>query len=152
MENSVEKLKATGDLYVRRYDENMDLVEEKHIPNLVVSTGLNFMASRIHSNTASIMSHMAVGTGSAAVTGAQTTLGTEIARRVFNSNTVAANTVNYITTFPPGIATGPLVEAGIFDVVTANAGVMLCRTVFGVVTKGALDTVSITWTVTVNAV
>jgi hypothetical protein len=149
MGNVTEKTKATGDLFVRRYDEKMNLVEEKHIPNLVVTTGLNYMASRILSNAAGVMSHMAVGTGAVAPVAGNLGLGTEIRRQAFNSSTVSANTVTYQTTYTPGFGTGVLTEAGIFD--AASAGNMLCRTVFGVVTKGALDTVSITWTVTINA-
>jgi hypothetical protein len=41
-------------------------------------------------------------------------------------------------------------EAGIFNALTG--GDMLCRTVFPVVNKGADDTMSVTWTVTLNAV
>lgn len=152
MGNAIENLKATGELFVRRFDENMNMVEERHIPNLVVTSGLNYMASRVLSNTAAVMSNMAVGTSSTAAVAGQTLLGTELFRKAFNASSVSANTVTYQATFVPGTATGALTEAGIFDSGTANSGNMLCRTVFGVVTKGALDTVSITWTVTINAV
>jgi len=144
----VENIKASGELFVRRYDENMVLVEEKHVPNLVVSAGLAYMASRVFNNTTTVMSHLAIGTGSTVASAAQTTLVAETARLVFVSSSVSANTVTYATTFAPGVGTGALREAGIFN--AATVGTMLCRTIYGVVTKGVLDTVSITWTVTVN--
>ena len=41
-----------------------------------------------------------------------------------------------------------LTEAGIFN--ASSAGTLLCRTVFSVVTKGASDAMTITWTVTLS--
>ena len=122
MGNTVENLKATGELFVRRYDENMALVEERHIPNLVVTAGLNYMASRILSNTAPVMTNMAVGTGSTAAAAGQTILVSEIFRKAFNSSSVTANTVTYQATFVPGTATGALVEAGIHYLKGENMG------------------------------
>lgn len=76
-----------------------------------------------------------------------------------------ANTITYACTFLPGVGTGAIVEAGIFNDSTPSAteadnagsyasaitgGTMLCRTTFAVVNKGADDTMSITWTVTIS--
>jgi hypothetical protein len=70
-----------------------------------------------------------------------------------------ANTITYACTFLPGTGTGAIVEAGIFNdsspshtesVSSLVGGVMLCRTTFAVVNKGADDTMSITWTVTIS--
>jgi hypothetical protein len=52
-----------------------------------------------------------------------------------------------VATFGAGVATGAITEAGVFNALTA--GTMLCRTVFSVINKGALDTLVITWKVTV---
>ena len=46
-------------------------------------------------------------------------------------------------------ATGAVTEAGIFN--AASGGTMLCRTVFSVVNKGADDSLSVTWTITLTA-
>ena len=40
-------------------------------------------------------------------------------------------------------------EAGVFN--ASSSGTMLCRTVFPVVNKGADDTMSVTWTITLTA-
>ena len=64
-----------------------------------------------------------------------------------DSTTRAANTITYVATFPAGTGTGALTEAGILN--AASTGNMLCRTVFGIVTKTSSDTVIITWNVTV---
>jgi hypothetical protein len=52
-----------------------------------------------------------------------------------------------VATFPAGTGTGAITEAGILN--AASAGILLCRTTFSVINKGAADTLGITWTVTV---
>ena len=124
--------------------------EQREVDNLVVTVGKNYIASRMKDATATAMSHMAVGTTSTAAAVGDTTLGAEIAssRTALTSTTVTTNSVAYVCTFGTGVGTGAVVEAGIFN--AASAGTMLCRTVFSVINKGASDTLTITWTVTVN--
>jgi hypothetical protein len=90
---------------------------------------------------------MAVGTSNTAATTSQTALGTELSRVALDSTSRSSNTVTYVATFPAGTGTGALTEAGILN--ASSSGSLLCRTVFGVVTKAAGDTVVITWNVTV---
>lgn len=140
----------TGHLVVVRYNSELKLVETRDIPNLVVTTGKNYTASRMISNSTVVMSHMSVGSGTTAVSIAQSALITPLAgtRPAFSTApTISGSTLTYSATFPPGNGTGAITEAGIFNAVTA--GIMLCRTLFAVVNKEAGDTVSITWTVTV---
>jgi hypothetical protein len=119
------------------------------VPNLVVSTGLAFIASRMKDATATAMTHMAVGSGATAAADGNTALGTQISSRVaLTSTTVTANAVAYVAVFGAGVSTGAITEAGIFN--ASTAGTMLCRTVFAVINKGANDTLSITWIVTIT--
>ena len=148
---SVDKIKARGIVSFVLTDEAGN-VKEQHDHNLVVDTGLAYIASRMKDASATVMSHMAVGTGTAAAADAQTTLGTEIARVALTSTTivttsVTGDSVQYVATFEPGTGTGALTEAGLFN--GASAGTMLARTVYPVINKGALDTLTITWKVTV---
>ena len=117
------------------------------VPNTVVTGGKNWVAQRMN-NVNSVMTHMAIGTSTAVVAPAQTSLTTEIARVTLTSTTVSGNSIVYVGTFPAGTGTGAITEAGTFD--ASSAGDMLCRTVFTVVNKGANDSMTITWTVTVN--
>ena len=64
------------------------------------------------------------------------------------STTVTNNEIAYVASFGAGEGTGAITEAGLFNAVTG--GTMLCRTVFSVVNKGASDSMTITWTVTVS--
>ena len=140
--------KVTGSVNVVVRGEDGAVKQEFTVPNLVVDTGLDFIASRMEGTTDAVMSHMAVGTGSTAADAGDTTLGTEIARVALTSTTVTDNAVAYVASYPAGTGTGALTEAGIFNDVTA--GTMLCRTVFAVINKGAADSMTVTWTVTIS--
>jgi hypothetical protein len=136
-------LKLTGHLSV---SINGEVVRE--IPNLVVTTGKNYVASRMKDATATAMSHIAIGTGSSAAAAGNTALGTEAARVALTSTTVSTNTVTYVGTFPAGSGTGAITESGIFN--ASSAGTLLCRTVFSVVSKASTDQMTITWVVTAS--
>ena len=137
-----DNFKMTGALSIAI---NNKIVAE--VPNTVVTGGKNWVAQRMN-NVNSVMTHMAIGTSTAAVNVSQTTLSTEIARVTLTSTTVSGNSIVYVGTFPAGTGTGAITEAGTFD--ASSGGDMLCRTVFPVVNKGANDSMVITWTVTVN--
>tara|TARA_B100001559_G_scaffold86124_1_gene71838 strand:- start:2756 stop:3181 length:426 start_codon:yes stop_codon:yes gene_type:complete len=136
-------LKLTGKLTIALNDE---IVQE--VPNLVVTAGKGYVASRIKDASATAMSHMAIGTGSTAAAASQTALGSESARTGLTSTTVSGADIVYVDTFAAGTGTGAITEAGIFN--ASSGGTMLCRTVFSVVNKGASDAMTITWTVTVS--
>jgi hypothetical protein len=143
-------LSVKGRLSVVLRDADGNVKQAQDIPNLVVSSGLAFIASRMKDTTDAAMSHMAVGSGTTAAAAGDTALETQIGSRVsLTSTTVTSNAVAYVATFAAGTGTGAITEAGIFN--ASTAGTMLCRTVFSVVNKGADDTLQITWTITLNA-
>lgn len=146
-----EKIKAAGLVSFVLTDQNGN-VKSQQEANLVVNSGLAYIASRMKDVTFAAMSHMAIGTGINAAAGTQTALVTEVDRNTLTSTTIVTTTVTndaiqYVTTFGPGEGTGALTEAGLFN--AASAGTMLARVVFPVINKGALDTLTITWKVTI---
>jgi hypothetical protein len=144
-----EDLKVTGTLKIVVKDENGDVKDEREVNNLVVTTGRNYIASRMIGTTPATMTHMGVGSGTTAPVLANSALESQLGSRVtLSSSTVSNNVVTYTATFAAGEGTGAVTEAGIFN--AATSGVMLCRTTFDVVNKGANDTLAITWSVTVN--
>ena len=147
--NTQELIKATGALKIVLKDATGQVKHEQEIKNLVVTTGLGFIASRMKDATATAMSHMAIGAGTANAAAGDTALGSELGRVALTSTTVTANAVAYVASFGAGTGTGAVTEAGIFN--DGAAGTMLCRTKFAVVNKEAGDTMSITWTVTLGA-
>lgn len=140
--------KVTGTVNVVVKGEDGSIKQEFTVPNLVVDDGLEYIASRMKDASATAMSHMAVGTGSVAANAADATLGTENARVALTSTTVTANAIAYVATFAAGTGTGALTEAGILN--ASSAGTLLCRTVFSVINKGASDSMTVTWTVTIS--
>jgi len=145
--NLNEGLKMKGELTIVVRDESGLVKNSLHVPNLVVTAGKNFIASRIVGTASPIMSHMAIGTGTATPAAGDTTLGTE-AGRVTTTGTASTNQVTFTSTFPAGTGTGAITEAGVFN--QASLGTMLCRTTFPVVNKAAGDSIAITWVVTVS--
>lgn len=146
-----DNIEAKGTLSLVLTDE-FGNVKQQDEHNLVVSTGLAYITSRMKDTTAGAMSHMAVGAGTVAAAAGNSALGSELGRVALTSTTIVTTTVandaiQYVATFPAGTGTGAVTEAGVLN--AASAGTLLCRTVFPVINKGALDTLTITWKVTV---
>ena len=138
-----EELKLTGHVTV---SVNNEIVRD--IPNLVVTAGKGYVASRMKDTTDGAMSHMAVGTDSTAAAAGDTALGAESGRVSLASTAVSGAVITYTATFPAGTGTAALTEAGTLN--ASSGGTMLCRTVFPVVNKGSSDSMSIVWSVTAS--
>ena len=145
-----ENLKLSGQVNIVLRDAAGNVKEQREIKNLVVNTGLAFIASRMVGTSKAAMSHMALGSSTTAAAAGQTDLVSMLgAREGLDGSVVNANQVQYTASFEAGDATGAVTEAGIFN--AASGGDMLCRTVFPVVNKAADDTMAVTWTITLAA-
>lgn len=142
-----ETVQATGTLQIKLYGPDGQLKQEQNVKNLVVTTGKGYIASRMV-GTPTAMSHMAIGSGAIAPVVGDTTLGTELGRVSLTSSVASGAVVTYVASFGAGTGTGAVTEAGLFN--AASAGTMLCRTTFALLNKGADDSLTITWTVTVS--
>ena len=126
-----ENLELSGQVAIVLRDKDGNVKEERTEKNLVVTTGLNYIASRMKDATATAMTHMALGSGTTTAAAGQTDLVTLLgSREALYSTTVTANAVAYVSSFEAGDATGAVTEAGIFN--AASSGTMLCRTKFNV--------------------
>ena len=168
-----DTLQLSGALSIILTDTTIDKIkQEVYVPNLVVTSGKQWIASRMIGVAVPVMGYMGLGTGTTnsgtdalalamtglgAVTsgvGASELTGNGYTRTVVTqSQTSNTADIVYAATFGaqnPNIAsTGALLrEAGIFTTITA--GTMLCRTVFPLVTKMPNDSLTITWTITIN--
>jgi hypothetical protein len=142
-----ETIKAKGELSIKLFGPDGKLKGEQNVPNLVVTTGKTFIAARMV-GTPTAMSHMGIGSGTTAPAVGDTALETELGRVSLTSSASAGAVVTYIASFGAGTGTGAVTEAGILN--AGSAGTLLCRTTFSVVNKGADDSMSITWTITVS--
>ncbi len=139
-----ENFKVTGQVTIQK---NGEVVRD--IPNTIVTAGKNDIASLI-TGAGSVMTHMAVGTGTTAVAAGDTTLQTETDRNALSvsGGAPSTNTVTFVAVWNAGDGTGSLTEAGLFS--ASSSGTMLARTVFSAVNKGSGDVLTITWTITVS--
>ena len=145
-----DNVKMTGRVAVELRGPDGELKDSRQVDNLVVTAGKNHIADQLSSSPGgSAMSHMAVGTGTGSPAAGDTALGTEIDRNALTSRTDATNVVTYVGNWAAGDATNSAIaEAGIFN--ASSSGTMLARATFTAINKGASDTLTITWTVTVG--
>ncbi len=119
---------------------------ERGLNNLVVSTGLDWIAARLYDTAIpDQVSHMNVGTGTTAPDSADTDLETPKTPRVaLTSTTVTDSEIEYVATFSGTTYNGALTEAGLFNALTGAT--MVSRVTFAAVNVGSSDSISITWT------
>lgn len=148
-----DNTKYTGRVHIVHTDGEGKVLRDETVNNLVVNVGLQHIASRMNGNTAAVVSHVAIGSGTTAAAANQTALVSELHRnsatRTIVTQTISNDSIQMQVVFSPGEGTGSITEAGIFN--AASAGTMLARTVFTAIPKGAADTITITWKVKVSA-
>jgi hypothetical protein len=145
-----ERMTIAGELRIVLTGPDGAVKEDRTHQNLVVSSGTDFIASRMKDATATAMSHMGIGSGTTAAVAGNTDLESILGvREAIDTTTVTNNQVIYACGFEAGEGTGAVTEAGIFN--ASVAGTMLCRTTFPVVNKQADDVLTITWTITISA-
>lgn len=144
-----------GKLYVELKDIDGNIKYTQHIPNTITNLFDEHVASRLCGATESIISFMAVGSGTGQ-TASSTTLA-NILHIIELSGTVGSivqltgasdNDIQGIAYWPAGSATGSISEAGLFRYSGTALGSMASYTDAISVQKGASDTLSITWTIT----
>jgi hypothetical protein len=149
--NSFENPRITGEVTLKHYDSHGNVLKEHVVKNLVVTSGLQYIAARmVETGRPSQMTHMALGSSSLTPQLADTALNAQLGRVALSvaGGTASGTSVTYIATFGAGVATGAVVEAGVFD--NSTGGTMLCRTVFPVINKGDSDSLAVTWVITVS--
>jgi hypothetical protein len=110
-----DSIKLTGRLSIKKYDKEGKVNYEKEVPNLVVTSGKEFIAQRLCNNDFDFMSHMAVGDDASTAAVNQTALQNELARVAVSSAAPSGVSATFNATFGANVGTGALVEAGIFN-------------------------------------
>ena len=144
----IENISVKGYLHVVHTKEDGS-TQEYDFPNMVVTSGKAFIASRMSSSSTAVIGWIGVGSGSTAPALTDTTLQTEITRKAITvpGGTPSGGTVTYTVTLLPGEGTGNLYEAGLLN--ASSGGTMLSRTTYPLITKAAGDTLTINWSVAV---
>ena len=122
-------------------DEQVEVVD-----NLITTVGFNMIAQRMENNNVAVLSHIAIGSGSAAPAVGDTALGTELARKAATVNR-ANNVLTATVTFNAGEGTGTIREVGILN--ASSGGTLYARTAPSAArVKTSADPLTATWTLT----
>lgn len=126
--------KANGDVQTVRKD------------NLILNAGFDFICNAI-GNTSSrpaAMNHIAVGSGTTAVSASQTSLVSELDRKTATySHTNGTKLMTFTAKFEAGEGTGAITEAGVVN--ASSGGTFIDRVTFAVINKGIDDELTMTF-------
>ena len=137
-----------GEFEVFLYDKSGKLKAYRKVKNLTVNSGFKAVCDMMGQGGVQPFNYCAIGTGTAAPTASDTTLGSETAR-VQGTYTRTADTVwKNEASFGAGVGTGAITESGLFN--ASSGGTMLCRQTFAVINKGDADTLVVTWQYTLS--
>ena len=147
----LEKLPLKGEVIIEHFRAG-ELLEAKHIKNLVVSAGKAGVASRINGAGAeAAFTYLAIGTGTAAADAGDLTLGAEITTAGGQRGAATCTRVNTTVTndtaqdlllynFTGSFA---VTETGMLN--ANSAGTLLARQVFAAINVVSGDSLQITW-------
>jgi len=128
---------------------------EEKINNTFVTVGKNSIAAGligITDNNQGIITYCALGTSVVAATLADTTLTTEIYRKLISVRSVSGKVATFQTFFTTAEANGTLREAGLFgDAATAttDSGTLFSKLAMNRV-KTSSDTLTLSWDITIG--
>lgn len=144
-----EKPLFVHNVYIDLHGPDGELKQREEIHNLIPNVGKEGIADQLlAAPTIAKPGWMAIGTGTEAAAAGDTKLKTELDRNALAEKTRAAKVVTMKAEWLAGDGTGAITEAGILSAV--SEGTLFARAVFSVVNKGAEDTLTITWTITVE--
>lgn len=150
--NLQDALDPRGQLTVRKMDARDALIETILVHNNIVLSGRDLIAKLFVKQPIDPVSHVAVGTGNAAIQASDTKLASEIFRKPIapvdpsqHITTTDANKrkVTITADLDFGEANGALTEAGLFN--AAAAGVMYNRVVFPPINKTSDFKLTLIW-------
>lgn len=145
-----ENLKVTGAFVAELRGPDGKVKERREVRNTVVTAGKNYLASWLAaaSQAGAFMQYVGLGTGTTAADAADTNLETPLATRVAGTITSSTNVWQNSAVFGAGVDTGAVTEAGLFT--ASSAGTMFARQVFAVINKGASDSLTLVWQITLS--
>ena len=151
-----DKSKIRGHIRLRLFDKDGNLKQEHEHRNTITVAMDEHVANALSDDDNATIGWMAVGT----VNGGKTTASTALEGLIVASNnaldsttqgtTTDDNDVIYVCSWAAGDGTGTIIEAGLFNVAACTSGMMAYDESMDI-TKGAADTLEITWTITFGA-
>jgi hypothetical protein len=148
----VNEFKLSGRYFAKLYGPDGSLKKEISGHNVVTTVGKEFMASFLSSAAAAATTftarYIAIGTGVSAESASDTGMGTEAARHTGTVSYISGQIFQVTATFAAGAGTGAITEYGLFS--SATAGTLVSRDTEAAVNKGASDTLTVTYQMTLS--
>ena len=142
-----DPIQMKGDLVITINHHDGTFTKSEHT-NLIVTSGMKYIFSRMINTSSPVMSHMGVGSVGNIPTLLDLDLSSILGARVpLTVSTLSTGGIAYTANFAEGVIVGEMTEAGIFNGITA--GSMLCRTVFPVKNLVSTDSFTIVWNITI---
>ncbi len=151
MKNS-EAIDMQGRITMELYDREGRLFKRHEVKNSIVLSGRDLVAKQFLGISTDPISHIAIGTGSNAVTSADMALGSEVFRKELKPVDASQHLTNtddnrrkvlLSAELDFAEANGPLTEAGLFN--AESGGVMYNRVVFPTVNKTVDFKLTLIW-------
>ena len=149
---SLENNAMVGEVEVSLYGKDGILKEYRKSKNLTTTVGFQVVCDMMGQKAGQPLGfdYCGVGLGTTAPAIGDTTLESETARveggYARTTDTIWRNKA----TFGAGVGTGTIRESGMFNNAAADSETILCRQTFGAITKGASDTLVVTWQYTLS--
>jgi len=144
-----ESIKIIGTISLALVGPDGQVKQRQTVRNIVTNAGRAHIIDRLQAAAVAVADYIAIGTGATAAAASDTTLGTEVARAQGNLSQPDAYTDRCVVTFAAGTGTGTITEAGRLN--ASSAGTLMGRQVFTGITKGAADSLQITYDFTYAA-
>jgi hypothetical protein len=145
-------LRLKGKYFVTLYGPDGNVKEQREGENVVTTNGKEFMASFLYSAVAAAATftgrYIAIGTGTSSESASDTGLGTEASRTTGTASYVSNQIYQITATFATGSGTGAITEYGLFS--SSTGGTLVSRDVETAVNKGANDTLTVTYQLTIS--
>lgn len=139
-----------GKYFVVLYGPDGEAKEQREGHNVVTTVGKEFIASFLKSAAVAASTftckYAAIGSDSTGEAAANTAMGTELARTTGTVSYTSGAIFNVVATFPAGTGTGNVYEYGLFS--SSTGGTLLSRDTEALITKGAGDTLTVTYNLT----
>ena len=143
-----------GDINIKSFDKDGNLIQEDNVKNLITSAGKNLLAEALRTNNDCEIKFIALGSDNTAVTSGDTTLGNETFRKQVTSQAAGAVGVTITNLYvAPEEAVGTIEEIGLFSGSSASAttdsGTLFARVLYSR-TKTAVESIQIERTDTIG--
>jgi hypothetical protein len=141
-----------GRYYITVFGPDGEVKDRREGDNVITTVGKEFLASYLSSGAAAASTftarYMAIGTDTTGEAAANTALGTELARHTGTVSYISGAIYRVTATFAAGAGTGAIAEYGIFT--SSTGGTLLSRDTEPVVNKGASDTLTAVFNLTLS--